>query len=722
MPNMKKRVGNAHDRKEKVRPVTRALAKPALSALQVRKAARRAHNKAVLAQMEECCANGIPCIPTEPPSRGEKGSGKRPLNGLSKFDASTDPNVFRQRVKGVKSFGLAILTGADSNIVIIDRDVPGGRAQLAKLEERLGKLPKTVTSITGSGGRHYFFRPSGGSMKTAKLALKIDFLADKSMAKIPPSASAKENYRWAPGKAPGEIKIADLPREWVGELSRSGRSKACQTHGIVHEGGRNQKLTQQAGILAAKGIRGKELRRHLEDFNRENCIPPLDDDEVRNVARSIDHRADENEAEPAVRVAKKLLEKEFAGGAHLICAKDYRFYNYTGKCWTDLALPLLKQRIVTTATAVSAIGRIGPLVREVTDYLRIICARDGDPLHFEKAPPAIINLANGELHLREDGDHKLKEHSPKSGLRHIIDVNYDPEAACPEFDKALQDIFSKAKDPDRVIAFFLEFFGYVLQPKRDRALFLIAYGRGANGKTKLFGLVVSLLGRHLVHFGQVQDLDGSRFALGSLHGKQLFIDDDVKTNLKLSDGLLKKLSEAKMMTGEVKFGPTFEFECRALPVLLTNNFPSVNDISDGFLRRLHVVQFGRQFLGAAQDSNLFDRIAKNEMSGVLNRALEGWVRLVRNGKFTVGADMLHARTELLRQANPLKGFVDEDWVVDEKGRVKLLDFYSEYRRWSVVNGYSMTQSMPIVRRNIEHMGFRVPRVGAGRTIFGLRAR
>lgn len=50
-------------------------------------------------------------------------------------------------------------------------------------------------------------------------------------------------------------------------------------------------------------------------------------------------------------------------------------------------------------------------------------------------------------------------------------------------------------------------------------------------------------------------------------------------------------------------------------------------------------------------------------------------------------------------------------------------FYSSFRQWAQTNGYTMTQSQPIVRRNLEHMGYRVPRRGSGgRTVIGLRKR
>jgi phage/plasmid-associated DNA primase len=74
----------------------------------------------------------------------------------------------------------------------------------------------------------------------------------------------------------------------------------------------------------------------------------------------------------------------------------------------------------------------------------------------------------------------------------------------------------------------------------------------------------------------------------------------------------------------------------------------------------------------------------------------------------------------IAHANPLQGFIDECCEKDPKGRIKMAVFYDRYRHWAADNGFTMTQTQPTVRKNLEHMGFSVPRWGdGGRTIKGL---
>src|ERR1700733_4963330 len=68
-------------------------------------------------------------------------------------------------------------------------------------------------------------------------------------------------------------------------------------------------------------------------------------------------------------------------------------------------------------------------------------------------------------------------------------------------------------------------------------------------------------------------------AIGALNCRQAYVDGELCA--KLPDGVLKKISEAKRLTGENKFKPAFSFVNRAFPILLCNNLPSLAGLSPG---------------------------------------------------------------------------------------------------------------------------------------------
>ena len=131
--------------------------------------------------------------------------------------------------------------------------------------------------------------------------------------------------------------------------------------------------------------------------------------------------------------------------------------------------------------------------------------------------------------------------------------------ACPEYDRAVVEIFGKANNPKAMVRHWNELIGYLIQPRRNIPLIVILLGGGDNGKTVMIRTVMRLLGSQLVHAQRVEDLDKNRFAMGSLFGKLLFVDDDVRAGARLPDGVLKTISEAKEVTGELKYQPVFNF-------------------------------------------------------------------------------------------------------------------------------------------------------------------
>jgi P4 family phage/plasmid primase-like protien len=261
--------------------------------------------------------------------------------------------------------------------------------------------------------------------------------------------------------------------------------------------------------------------------------------------------------------------------------------------------------------------------------------------------------------------------------------------------------------------------GYIIQPRRHLPIIPILFGRGDNGKTKLMHTVMQLLGPALVHAQRVEDLDKSRFAMGSLCGKLLFVDDDVRAGARLPDGILKTISEAKEVTGELKFGPVFNFTVRAVPVLLCNNIPCLADLAYGMRRRLMVIPFDRIFTEIDKDSDLFDRIVANELAGVLNRALDGYRRLVVRGTFKLPTAVKIATTRWLQHANPLPAFIEACCVKQPDAECRLAEFYAAYADWARHMGYTLAQNQQTVSLDLRHLGFETTTSSRGVVVAGL---
>jgi hypothetical protein len=156
--------------------------------------------------------------------------------------------------------------------------------------------------VSGGGARHcYFSHPGGHVANRAGIASGLDLRGDGGLVVAPPSVySTGRYYFWRPGRAPDELSLAPLP-EWLRTFVLRGtrpghplaywRSLAAEG---VHEGQRNNTLASLAGHLLWHGVDPAVVLDLLYAWNRQRCMPPLDDAEVVDVVRSIvrlHHRA-----------------------------------------------------------------------------------------------------------------------------------------------------------------------------------------------------------------------------------------------------------------------------------------------------------------------------------------------------------------------------------------------------------------------------------------------
>lgn len=625
---------------------------------------------------------------------------------------------------------IGIATGSTSGIIALDVDPRnGGDASLRQLSIELGRLPSTVRVRTGGGGSHRLYAYPKVAIKTKHCPGGIDFQSDGALIVAPPSLHASgRHYRFRTGRDPRSIALAPLPKAWLAHLQGASVSVADSldgaTEGRIPEGERNTRLTKQAGALHRVGASEAALMAALKAENVARCVPPLDEVEIAKIVGSVmRYPAGAADGDQAEAVMQLVLDQHFTGGAHLLLAFDGRFYWYDGTVWAPLNDKVLSGRVLATIQGLPARpkGQTASLMGQVVRLIEAKVAADGDVLRFNAPPLPVINCRNGELWIKPNGRFELKPHRADSYLRHRLDVDYDPQAECADYDEAVEGIFAKATDPATMVGFWHELMGYMLQPRRPIPLVALGWGAGNNGKTKLVETFMQLVGPELIVAMPISELEKSRFTSGNLLGKLAIIDDDVKAGTRLPDGQLKRLSEEKTITGENKFGPSFTFTVRTAILMLFNPPPTLADLSHGMQRRLVVVPFTRVFTKEDDDPKLFPRIWAEEMPGVLNRFLDGLRRVMRRGwQFEPPADSVEAKSTLLKAVNPVPAFIDER--CEREGSIYVQPLFEAYRDWAQGAGITFHQQRLAFQRNLESLGFKANHGRQGPKIHGLRLR
>jgi hypothetical protein len=235
----------------------------------------------------KCTCNGsINCNPAKHPCE-PRGWNKKRQNAKTHWTKYPYANI-------------AVRTGEVSHILVLDVDGPDGLESLRKLEEKYGKLPTTLESITGNG-RHLFFNHPGTIIKLSKqkatkllgpgIELKCDGPAD--CITLPPSVHhSGHTYEWVNAETP----IADCPL-WLLDRTTTEDVKATDNHSDdILEGSRNNTMFGIVGGLFRELVQGDKptpqeqeavLHRALE-INRQQCKPePLSEAIIRSMVARI---------------------------------------------------------------------------------------------------------------------------------------------------------------------------------------------------------------------------------------------------------------------------------------------------------------------------------------------------------------------------------------------------------------------------------------------------
>ncbi len=217
---------------------------------------------------------------------------KEPLTEHGLHDAVTDGKAIRSWWQRWPAANVAIALGAQARLVALDVDPRhGGDAALTELCHEHGHLPPTPHSLTGGGGHHFLFAHPGGKLKAMyQLADGLELRADGAYIIAPPSIHPNgKPYVWEASDHFEDVVPASLPGWIVAMLREQRRQEQSRppVPEVLGEGQRNIGLARMAGAMRRYGMCQASILAALTVENDTRCVPPLEDAEVFNIARSI---------------------------------------------------------------------------------------------------------------------------------------------------------------------------------------------------------------------------------------------------------------------------------------------------------------------------------------------------------------------------------------------------------------------------------------------------
>ncbi len=330
---------------------------------------------------------------------------------------------------------------------------------------------------------------------------------------------------------------------------------------------------------------------------------------------------------------------------------------------------------------------------------------DTSPELWEAPPLDIVNVENGLLRLR---DRRLDPHSPDFLSPVQIAATYDPDATCPAIDRFLADVL-----PDGTLPLVLELIGLLAVPDQRHQKAVMLLGPGGSGKSTLLGLVRAFVGAENVSAVALHQLEDDRFATADLYGRLANVFADLDSRALKSSSIFKSITGGDAIRGERKHRSAFTFRPYARLVFSANEAPPTSDSSSAFFARWIVIPLEQRIRGSKrQDVDLLAKITTPaELSGLLNRALDGLERLRRDG-FTRAEATEKAAERFAVDADSVAGFLNEECELALDGRTAKPALYKAYESWCERSGRRPLAAVRFTHRLRELHGSSVDEVAS----------
>lgn len=451
-------------------------------------------------------------------------------------------------------------------------------------------------------------------------------------------------------------------------------------------------------------------------------------DQVKRIRRQLaGHYKDDEIADVERELIQEILDERFLGGAHLRRI-GRMFWAYRGGVWQMMGdepvqgviqksiYRLREDRPEEVAQLVAAIGDsktsalVGSLFRALIATLAQESEADGskDPLLLRRRVlEPVVNCQNCELHFDYGGLMSVRDHDPDNFYTQQVDTGYNDKALCPEWDRFMDMVFRECVDPEDMQRHLEELGGYIISMSKWLKNWVLFRGPTDTGKSTILTVFKELLGSaglamEIGRFGGV----GNSFADSMLLGKLLLADDDFDKSASLPDGFIKKISEEKLITSDIKFGAAVTFQSRALPLICSNHWPVTRDVSDAFRDRALVFEFHHQIRGAEQSDQRRNKML-DELPGILNRFVAGLSRLRERNGWSIPIDAAISHDTWVHQSNTAALFTYERVRKVEIGigHVKRADVWRDYRHWQVGQGGFALSKREFFQRMEDLLGF-----------------
>lgn len=478
-----------------------------------------------------------------------------------------------------------------------------------------------------------------------------------------------------------------------------GAGSTDATSDVVVEGGRHNFLVKVAGGLRRKGNDERVIFAGISAANETKCIPPLPEQEVAQIARSM------------MRYPAGDFPLTDSGNAERLRSyygDDFRWTPQLGwLVWEDgrwaidhrervqHLSKLVARRVGEETANAKEEGRVKALSRHAhacesrasrKAMVELVKAEPGvsTPIISFDTDPWLFNVANGTLDLRSN---RLHAHRREDYITKLAPVVYIEGASAPVWTAFMEQII-----PDEEVRAYLQrLAGYWLTGVvRDHVL-PVFYGTGSNGKSTFVDTILAMMGDYARPFPSeelmVRRGEAHPTGRAMLRGLRFAPASETDQGRALSEAMVKQLTGGDRITARFMRMDYFDFPPTHKLALATNHKPLIRGTDKGIWRRIHLVFFGVTVPENKQDKALKEKLLA-ELSGIFRWALDG-CRAWQHGGLAPPQAVLDATREYKAEMDVVGQYLEECCVEERANdavRIGASELYDDYVRWSTNMG------------------------------------
>lgn len=322
-------------------------------------------------------------------------------------------------------------------------------------------------------------------------------------------------------------------------------------------------------------------------------------------------------------------------------------------------------------------------VRGIRAMIELAKSEPGIPIQPEEldTDKMLFNVQNGTIDLRTG---TLKPHDRNDKITKISPVIFDQNATCPTWLAFLNKIFPSHQN---IIDYLQRKSGYILTGETLEEEFDELYGTGGNGKSKLTGAVIYVMGEYHKKTNVETIQAATHKASGSapspdvavLKGARLVTVSEPEKGTQLNEQRVKDWTGRDPITARHLHQAPFTFDPEFKLWIYTNYKLRIRGQDNGIWRRVKLIPFEVEIPENEIDRKLPEKLIK-EAPGILNWMIKGCLSWQKDG-LKVPDEIIQATEEYKDGQDYLGDFFRECCEIDKGFKAPFKWLHMTYRAY-----------------------------------------